>query len=162
MPGSGLQFIWTNQTAELNYFDLKITTHISGHCENHLVSSSSFCGCKMSEWKQHPSYIQAVSSGYIHIYKYITLYMYIYVCPHVMLLQSWIYFSSGNFLTTFFSFPPGQYCHDNHLSSVVHSVAQIPRLEQRQTHNWNMYSLSLHFTHTQVQDFFWPCWIKHW
>lgn len=31
-------------------------------------------------------------------------------------------------LHNFVSFPPGQYCHDNHLSSRIRSVAQIPRL----------------------------------
>lgn len=39
------------------------------------------------------------------------------------------------YLDSIVPFRPGQYCHDIHLSSTVHSVAQIPRLEKRQTQN---------------------------
>lgn len=69
-----------------------------------VIQYSSFYGCRMAEWEQHPSSSWLSLLGiYIYINTLLCMF-FIYVWPHVMFLQSWIYFSSGNILTASFPF----------------------------------------------------------
>lgn len=148
-PGSGLRFIWTNPTS------------VSLHYSDHLVSYSIVhsLAAKMAEWKQHPSSIQAVSSGHTYTYINILHSIFIYMYDHMLcfykaeyifpLAMSW----QHCFLSSRTVLPWQSPFLQSSLSCPDTMTGTKTKTQIKFTLKWvrlKMYYLSLHFSHIQL------------